>query len=225
MPSKTTDDSKLSHDDMELVRAVKTLGKRSKVKKVCIVGGSVSRGDAFSCEPRDEWEIWCVNDIRVEGLTPDRWFALHTKEHFEEHYTIGWAYQKNMYQKSFTPIMVWEKFPDVPDCIVYPMEEVEALTPHGGYHCGSFDWMLALAILEKFEEVRLCGVVLGQGGEPISSRACMEYWIGIAEANGITVDIRRPSDLMMNFFLVGTKNRYGPDKFHLCEDDHGEVLW
>lgn len=193
-------------------------------RKVCIVGGGKSRWEAPFHD--DTWECWGLNDMQMDGVVWDRWFALHTLEHFENHYTLGWIYQKIMMRKLHVPIYVWEEFVDVPGCRIYPKEEVEALTSWGRYHCGSFDWMVALAILEGFEEIRICGVNLMESQEPISSRACLEYWIGVAEGRGITVDVRRTgSALMSNFYLVRTENRYGPDEFHLCVDDNGEVVW
>ena len=101
--------------------------------------------------------------------------------------------------------------------VPYPLAAVEKLTPHGAYHAGSFDYMLALAVLEGFKQIRVCGLDYNAGGEPLSARPCVEYWLGVAEGRGIKVEVES-GDCLHIFRLLRTDEQYGFDAFRLVED-------
>lgn len=115
------------------------------------------------------------------------------------------------------PVYLPKRHNLVPAAAVYPRAKVEALTPHGAYHAGSFDWMVALAILEGFTHIRITGVNFANGGEPISARPCLEYWCGIAEGRGITVEIVG-GDCFRIFHLTRSDTQYGFAPWRLIED-------
>src|SRR3990167_7296324 len=58
--------------------------------------------------------------------------------------------------KAGIPIYVSKKWPDVPNTIEYPIEEIKANFPH--YFMDSFSYMFALAIHEGFERIELYGI-------------------------------------------------------------------
>lgn len=105
----------------------------------------------------------------------------------------------------------------VPAAAVYPKAKVEALTSHGTYHAGSFDWMVALAILEGFKHIRITGVNFANGGEPISARPCLEYWLGVAEGWGIKTEVIG-GDCFRIFHLTRSDVQYGFAPWSLIED-------
>lgn len=163
--------------------------------KVAIVGFGVTRNTAPFGEPG--WELWGLNDPPLRtGWHPreacNRWFQLHPPAYLRKHYPKGirdlareWSEPRGV------RLYMDRHYPEYPDSEPFPKEAVEALTSHGRYHASSFDWMIALAILEGFTEIALHGVDFFtfpvMNGEPISARACLEYWIGVAEGRGIRV--------------------------------------
>ena len=48
-------------------------------------------------------------------------------------------------------------------------------------------------------------------GEPLSGRACLEYWIGVAQGRGIEVGVYTNGDLFLNVHLALHRStmRYG----------------
>lgn len=58
--------------------------------------------------------------------------------------------------KAGIPIYVSKKWPDVPNTVEYPIEEIKANFPH--YFMDSFSYMFALAIHEGFERIELYGI-------------------------------------------------------------------
>src|SRR5690349_18148101 len=62
--------------------------------------------------------------------------------------------------------------------------------PRGHYHASSFDWLVAYAIHEGAKIISLHGVGFALDSpreEPMSARACLEYWSGYAQGKGIDV--------------------------------------
>src|SRR3989338_7143267 len=55
------------------------------------------------------------------------------------------------------------------------------------------------------------------GGEPISARACIEFWLGQAAARGVAIRIPEKSHLLKIFHLVQSNTQYGFEEFHLVE--------
>ena len=169
-------------------------------KRLAIVGKATSWVMAPWGEPGVE--IWGMNEkSRNQPLSAfTRWFQLHNPEYLERFWPPGiedlsetWSTERDM------PVYMDKHYPEYPDSVSYPKIEVEALTSHGGYHASSFDWMLALGILEGFERIDLYGIDLRSWqltGEPVSARACLEYWIGVAEGRGIEVEIYGRSDVL-----------------------------
>lgn len=183
-----------------------------------------------------EWAMDGVDFYDPESLTVKkrksaafpfhRWFELHTPDYFvttvygePEDEANQWpAIARELCQVAErVPLYLPQACPDVPKAKVYPLAKVQKLTPHGSYHAGSFDWMTALAIAEGFTRIRITGVDFSLGGEPISARPCLEYWIGVAEAKGIEVEVMG-GDLLRIFHLVKSDTPYGFAPWRLVEE-------
>jgi hypothetical protein len=178
------------------------------------------------------WELWSCNAlygtasnidywISHKGWFFHRWFELHTRRWLEKHYgKQGFKQHLRALDMMGSTVYVWgEPWPEVSKSVEYPKEAVESVVPHGRYHAGSFDWMMALAVSMRnpyggvedaqFGEIHLYGVDLGPlDGEPVSARPCLEYWCGVAEGGGITVVVHGGS-LFHNFQYVMTEAQYG----------------
>ena len=162
------------------------------------------------------FEIWGFNDMR-EGFErdhADRWFQIHSREYLRDKWKLWlsaeyfWAeYWK---EGGAVPLYTQEHYPDMVGSIAFPKKEIEAM-PFGSHHCGSFDWLIACAILWQASEIHVYGVGLSYNGEPLSARACLEFWLGVAVGKGIKVHVVS-ADLFYTFNLVRSHWQYGWDE-------------
>lgn len=184
-------------------------------KKVAIVGFATTR----VCAPYGEegWELWSLNDpVTAAGYAPrssfTRWFQLHPPRYLAKHYTRG-LQDLAMHWGERTGIRLYmdQHYPEYPDSEPYPKEAVEQLSGHGWYHTSSFDWMLALAIHEGFEEIAIYGCQFyswpAMNGEPISALQCLHYWVGVAEGRGIKVSVHGGGHLFSTIHLASYTSR------------------
>ena len=188
-------------------------------EKVCLIGFAESSYEAPWLD-RD-FEFWGLNNLN-DYLDTDRrpftrWFNLHRPEDMVKDWTSQWPKHQAWLRTLrtlpvYTPI-VWA---DCPTSVAYPKEQVERF-PFGWYHASSIDWMIALAMLEGFTEIRLYGLNMTETSEPISARACIEFWLGMAVARGIKVVVPEVSHLFKIFHLVQSNIQYGFEEFHLIE--------
>jgi len=82
---------------------------------------------------------------------------------------------------------------------------------------------VAHAILEGATEIALHGIGLALDSpraEPISARACLEYWCGVAEGRGIKVTTAEDCDIFLQYHLLKSSTVYGYDDVKLIEDRH-----
>src|SRR6185295_10699110 len=99
----------------------------------------------------------------------------------------------------------------------FPYEELLRM-PRGNYHCGTFDWLVAYAIYLGATEISIYGVGLVlEPGEPISARACLEYWLGRAEGAGIKVNAPN-ADIFHFYHLVKSDLIYSLDNTPIYEN-------
>ncbi len=110
------------------------------------------------------------------------------------------------------PVYMQEQRPEVPLSVRYPIEEAEALldgwTRSGAavrMFTSSLDYMLALAILEGFDEIEIIGVELSSNSEFHYQREGFAFWLGMALSRGIRVRQHAPTTLLYK------PKRYGYD--------------
>lgn len=194
--------------------------------KVAMIGGA-AHPSLLRPEYNDgSWEFWGLNAIRAKwfddaGLTWTRWFNIHRWEHLVRDWKQGldaeveWA-KKNPHIPFYTP---GDWAPHIPNEVAFPREELDAAYPRGDYHAGSFDWMVALALYLGATEIAIHGVCLNLvSGEPISARACLEYWIGYAQGRGCQVHMADDCDLFWQYHYVRSHSVYGFDDVHMLEE-------
>jgi len=135
-------------------------------------------------------ERWGLNNLiigrgavplRFEGWT--RWFDLHHIPHIQER-------KNSMYSwlcEQTKPIYLWAPVPEIPASIAYPLSEVQRHFNGERLFSSSLDWMLALAIYEKFEQIDLYGWRMGSSlyTHQISSG---QFWVDQAREAGIVVN-------------------------------------
>ena len=181
----------------------------------CVIVGK-SGGNWLAPWGAEAHEIWGLNDWHwIKGWPPlqahSRWFQLHPPHYLRKHYPQGiddlrdnWSVEDGVGVRLYMD----RHYAEYPDSESYPKAEVEALTLRGKFHTSSMDWMLALAIHEGFKRILVCGVNLIQfpimNGEPISSLACMSYWVGVADGRGVDLQYLGPQGHMFQNLHMAT---------------------
>lgn len=182
-----------------------------------MLGGSPIK-DYAVIPQRKGWETWHLNNIHPT-VACDRWFNLHHFKTLKSEWAhglsaeIAWAHLNPE-----VPCYVLESWCGViPNERIFPRAKL-ARMPRGNYHCGSFDWMVAYAVLLGAREISMHGIGLAmESGEPSSAWACLEYWIGYAQGRGINVNCV-DCNIFYNYRLVRDHKAYGYDDWDLIED-------
>lgn len=196
--------------------------------KVVMIGGKARPEDMLPEYAEEGWEFWGLNAVRppwTADIPWARWFNLHRFEHLVRDWSDGlraeikWA--KENPKVPFYVLDSWQG--ELPNEVIWPRQELASLkgyTVHE-YHAGSFDWMVAFAVHLGATEIDIHGCTVGTDSprdEPISARACLEYWIGFAAGRGIRVNIAPSTDIMWQYHLVRSDTVYGYDDVQLIEN-------
>jgi len=103
----------------------------------------------------------------------------------------------------------------------YPLDEV--IKYFGTrYFTNSIAYMFALAIKRKYKTINLWGIDMDAGDEWAYERPCVMYWIGQAEARGISV--MTASDLTNPAYLYGFEDSAPLIKLLEMRRKHAEVM-
>lgn len=139
-------------------------------------------------------ERWIIGSAYHEhvGTAYTRVFDVHPIEEAIHHKGIlalrpdAWAW----YGQQDRPVYLIAAHPDVPASLAYPRA---AIAERFGRRAAcamssSVDQMMALALIEGFPEIHLCGVRMTSVEEWLTQRECLAFWIGLAEGLGVTVE-------------------------------------
>lgn len=186
------------------------------VKKVAIVGFADTRIDAPYNDPT--FEIWGLNDLHNQLPRYDRWFDIHDRENINEDVRLGRSPADKCglggLSRLNVPVYMQDHYPDIPNSIKFPLDEVIKAFPYGHYMTNSISYMIALAIYEGFTEIHVYGVDMAVGPEYIAQRPSCEYWLGVVAGKGIKLYIPSASDLLKCHCLYAFESR----KQNLYED-------
>lgn len=182
--------------------------------QIAIVGHS-SEGKGALSLPR-EIELWGVNDPTEDVHLFQRWFQLHSFPYLKEHWPLWEMHSKLYWQRYWRgggecPLYIQEPTADLIGSVRFPKEDIEQSFPFGYYHCSSFDWLVAFALLHKPKAIHLYGVELSYNGEPLAAKACLEYWLGIAVGQGVEVHTNS-KDLFHAYQIIRSKRQYAWDE-------------
>lgn len=181
--------------------------------KIALVGFTASRSLAPWTDR--EWEVYGCNNLHLyvpESSNAAGWFDLHDRETIEnDDAHVRWLTTTNI------PVYAWRPREDWTSAIPYPRDEVLdyfASLRGARYFTNSISWMTAWAIMRLGPaleaglpcELGIYGVDMAQTTEYAAQRPSCEYWIGIAEAAGITVHIPEESDLLKAATLYGAED-------------------
>jgi hypothetical protein len=188
-------------------------------KKIIIIGGAAKR-QHFIDDPNAE--LWiCNGQWLSRHWIPrvDRAFNLHRLKLLKLYKYDCSVEEFWSLKNKDVPFYTLDKWADLAGWKQFPLKEMQRAMPRGDYHCGSFDWMVAFAIYSGVKEIKLHGIGLClEAGEPISARACLEYWCGYAEGSGIKITTAPDCDFFHFYHLVKSKLTYGVDDTPIYED-------
>ncbi len=177
-------------------------------KHLVMIGKADGWRDAPPCG--EGHDTWGVNDL-ICRRPVDTVFAMHYREDMEEAGKLSeWDATLAEAEKSDTPMYVPGIRDDLPRvAIVYPLRDVvEKLGSY--YFYSSVDYMLALAIFNRYDVIDMYGFRMGHKSEYSTQKGSAEFWIGMARGRGITVNIHGRSHLCraVDRKLYGYEQRY-----------------
>ena len=197
------------------------MAKKKPLHGVAIVGPGAPAGTGAYYDER--WELWGLNSsYRQHGMRWARMFNLHRLAHLERDVPqyVDWdsAYSRRHPKVPFYVVDSWRGL--LKNQVLLPRAEL-AKQPRGHYHASSFDWMVAYAIHLGAKNIHVHGAHFALDSpreEPISARACLEYWLGYAQGRGINVAAGNCHGLFRQFHLVMSDSAYGFDDVHMVEE-------
>lgn len=158
-------------------------------ERVLIYAAGLGKTEAPLDDP--SWHVWALNLVAPmdseDRLRCDLWFDLHQRVAQTDD-DMRWI------RKCPVPIVVPDDLADVsPNAIEFPLYRVLTTFPVAPFAC-TFAYQMALALLAEFDTIGLYGVELAYGSERERTVewACVNWWIGYAEAMGI--EILRPQN-------------------------------
>ena len=166
-----------------------------RLRKIGFVGGAKSLHYAPWHDP--SWELWAHASCRhLCYRDPDLLFDMHpkvlwsdpTKKTWDPHYLKWLAINR-------VPIMMQERYPEVPASIRYPFEPMITEFPRG-YMANHVAYMTALALMEGVTHIGIFGCDYNTNSEYGPQRGSAEYWLGFAEGRGVHVQIAPQCDLL-----------------------------
>lgn len=154
-------------------------------RTIALVGGAIPTNLIANRIPKGV-ELWGMNlDHRFLFRPADRWFQIHPRDwHDDQNQRFGRGTDHLLFlQKCNVPVYMKETQPDIPMSVRYPIGEV--VVRFGKYLTSSAAYMIALALYEGCDRLELYGIHMATATEFVTQRACMEYYLGIAEGMGI----------------------------------------
>jgi hypothetical protein len=136
-------------------------------------------------------ELWGFNppDVAMaqaaEAGKFSLWFELHRKaDHLDRCRTWYPPWLEGL--ASHMRVLVQEP-EDWPGTERFPKDAVLECATGRRYQTSSMDWLMRYALYVGASEVTFFGMSFNGDSEPDSARACLEYWIGVAEGRGVPV--------------------------------------
>jgi hypothetical protein len=162
----------------------------------------------------DSYDIWAFNDPGRKFERIDALFQMHPRHGYEPvDGALAW-----LRNNTTIPVYMREHRDDIPMCIVYPFDEVFALTEHmlcGGeklrYFTSTVPVSIGLAVLQNRPSIDFYGIELATNTEYENQRDCFTFWVGFAGGKGIEINLLCATSVFENdlyFWPGGNKTDY-----------------
>ena len=189
---------------------------KAKAKRVCILGTAETMKEAPFED--DDLEIWahamCINR-QPQNLK--RWDLM-----FEMHQPHKWLHRVDELNTGGKPVIMQQHYDEVPASEAYPLDEV--LSHFRRYFTNSISQMVALAIIRGYSEIALFGVHLATDSEYAYERPNLEYFLGQAEARGISLWIPEDAYMLRAGHLYGYEENEQANYLLSIMDDAQEKI-
>lgn len=183
----------------QYLEITKRLGGRSKF---CDETWAINAlGDVFACEL-----VFHMDDIRIQEIRAEAAPASNI------------AAMVNWIKTSPVPVVTSRSHPDYPALVDFPLEDVLNDLGHD-YFNGTAAYAVAFAIHGGAAKISLFGVDFSYPNQHDAEkgRACVEYWLGQAQARGILITLPKTTTLM-DACYPKTARLYGYDTLDLDFD-------
>jgi hypothetical protein len=184
--------------------------------RVAIIGRP-AKEQHFNASDYDE--VWGWNATRFPWAKWTRRFNLHKFSYLEGVWQDGLRIEAAyMARETHVPLYTIDPWPKeiAPNNVIFPREKLQGFF-RPNYHCSTFDWLVAFAIQLGARKIGIHGISLWGNDQPLSARACGEYWCGIAEGRGIEIEAKEDSDLFTYMHMVRSRQVYGYDDVQILE--------
>lgn len=163
-------------------------------RTIAIVGTAASSRDEANYEPV-EVERWGQGRTYTFLDRLHRFFELHTMDWIRKRASYQAFVEYSHWLKHYEhPVYMIETHPTVPTSVRYPIEKI--IKQFGPYMTSSVSYMIALAIHEGCDEIKLFGVDMAAKMEYTYQRNGIEYLLGWAMGMGIKVTIPDSSPIL-----------------------------
>lgn len=162
------------------------------LRKVAICGTADSLKAAPYGDPA--FEIWGCSPCMTYPVfkRQDRIFEMHPRDYWGQTNEDG-EYVIARLNRADCPVMMQDHYDEVPKSEPLPVDKMTG--EYRKNYSSSIAYMLAYAIYREFHHIALFGVQMAADEEYAEQRAACEYWIGIAEGQGIDVWIHPQSSV------------------------------
>lgn len=151
----------------------------------------------------DDWEIWTAGRGWVHPIINrrlDRIVEIHDWGWLKYLARKGGTTGRQHYdwlvkEKHDVPVYMMAEHDEVHNSVRYPFEEIEERfagtvmwgdKPVRPFTC-TLDYLMALALYEGYEEIRIIGVEMSYNTEYLYQKPGMAFWLGMANAMGVKV--------------------------------------
>lgn len=201
------------------------IASRSEVsavrKRVAIVGGGISRRLAPFSNP--SWEIWGFSSRAWRYPRITRWFEIHSMIDLRQQ--LSWRKPGRRSFRNYMrfmarlpcPVYMQEVHPDIPTSVPFPVEAV--LERFGPCFTSTVSYLVALAIMEGFDEIGLWGIE-AKGQEYAYQRPALRYLLAEAKRCGMRITLPASSSLQ-----VPEEPRYVTTRILYAYDWHSRGAW
>src|SRR3990167_230195 len=166
-----------------------------RLRKIACLGGAATLQHA----PWHDltWELWAHASCRhLCQRDPDLLFDLHPPELWRDGKKKNWDPKYPDWLKgNHLPIMMQDRYKDVPASIKYPFATMITEFPRG-YMTNTMAYMIALALMEGVTHLGVFGCDYRSNSEYGPQRGGAEYWLGVAEGRGVQVLLPPGCDLL-----------------------------
>jgi len=152
----------------------------------------LGKGQSVRGYPKKAGEVWGLNSGSF-SCSATRYFQMHPLNILPRGRTTFWYDEYDWLHVCPVPIYTLKNHVKIPQAVRYPLERIQAFFGTNGPlpFASSFDFMLALAILEGFTDITLAGVDYQDGTlrERLAEHVSLAFWVGQCRGRGIRLTI------------------------------------